>query len=784
MTKIFHLRSFLKFLGRNKLYTAINVFGLSLSLMFVILIADYTIRQFSTDRQHLLGDRIAVLANEEIVGTAYKIADRLLSRYPEIEKTCGTAFQKTNIQVGEQKFSPKVLFADTTFFDMFSFRLTEGDRREALGSRDNVIVTASFARNLFGTRNPIGQTVRFTSFNEPKEMVVSAVVEDFDNSVFPKDIDMVMRMENIGDYNSSMVSDNLNNAGSCYLFILSRPGADLSRKTDDMKEYFKEFFWPYVFNSWTEVRLIPLRELYFASNNRGELSHGSKSFVAILISVGLAILFFAVVNYINLSVAQAGFRAKEMATRRLLGSSRGELFLRLIIESTLVCAVAFVMGLLLAVMVEPWANDLLHSNMNILKDIDGRVLAAAVALLVLLGTVSGAAPASVISNFQPIDVVKGTFRRRTNMVYSKVLIVIQNVVTIVLIACSLVVAAQIRHLMKAPLGFNTQDILEIETGQFRGYGQIQAFRDRLLELPYVERVGMSQGTPLGGSNNNTISYGPDRMISFQEFVGDSTFFDIYGMRVKRDNRLAEASWFFNEAAFRQADLPEDSPVLKLGADYDQVYTVGGVYHDFRIGSILRDQSAAMIRNVLNFDLCYKSYYPWSMSVKTTGDMAAAYEGIRAVAEEVSGGEEFRGKYVEQRIYDQFELERRMAQIVGIFTLIAIVISVLGLLAMSTYFIQQRSMEIAVRKVFGSTSGEVLSRLVGNFLRQVLVALVIAVPLIWYIGSWWLGHYVYRISLSPLFFLAAGAFSVLVALVTVFWQSRRAANTNPVVSIKR
>lgn len=787
MFRQLNFRSFFNFLGRNKLYAAINLFGLSVSLMFVILIADYTLRQLTCDDYHTKADRIYAIGTEESLNSGYYLQKYLRDRYPEIGSTCAVSAsgQSTDatqpVEVGQQKYSATVLFADTTFFRLFDFELLEGDREQALATRDNVVLSESFARKVFGTFNPMGQAIRFP--DEEKTYVVSGVVRDIDRSVIPN-MDIIMRAERLCDINLSN-NEQMNNCGAVTTFLLVKEGADLQAKIPDMEAYFKEIYWPYTGNLVSRVTLTPLREVYFSRlNDTYSLQHGSWAFVMILFGVGAVILLFAVMNYINLTVAQTGFRAKEMAARRLLGASRGEIVLKLILESTLMCIAAFVVAFFLAAVVEPYASRLVESKINILNDMTPIVVACYVVFIAVLGFVAGIIPAMMVSRYKPVDIVRGTFRRRTKMLYSKVLIAIQNVITIVLIATSLTIGLQIRHLISAPLGYNTVDILDVSTDIFTGKAQIAQFREELLREPCVEAVALGCGTPLDFGNNQTMQYGPDRMVSFQIFIGDSTYFRILGLERLRDNHLARMNEdnvvFINQYALHELGITEDAEEFKVGTDYSVPYQIAGIYRDFQIGSALDKPTSAMLWQTDDI----ANMYPWNVLVKTRGDKTAAYNTVKSVFGRISDGAAFTGaEYIEQEIEADYAGQRRILHIVGIFTLVAILISALGLVAMSTYYIQQKEQEVAVRKVFGSTRREVLAMLVGSFMRMVGVAFVIAVPVAWYLLERWLQDYSVRISLSPLIFLAAGAFAAVVAFIAVFWQSSRAADSNPIDSIK-
>lgn len=788
-------RSYFTFLGRNRLYTAVNLFGLSVSLMFVILIADYTLRQFTVDKFHTKADRIRIVGSDHGLMSGYYLQKYLTDRYPEIEATCGITVGGWNtddteaVEAGQERAHARLLFADSTFFRIFDYELTTGDRQQALAARDNAVLTESFARRLFGSFNPLGQTLRLPDAEQT--YTVSGIIRDFDRTILP-DCDMIVRGERATERNPS-INERMNNAGSSLTFVLVREGADLEAKLPDMADYFREFYWPYQGNVCQHVTLTPLADAYFSPLAvETPLRHGSRSFVMILFGVGAVILAFAVINYINLTVAQSGFRAKEMATRRLAGAFGGEIVAKLVLESTLLCAAAFLLALALAEAAAPYASGLVEARIAVWADITPAVALCYAAFVAALGIAAGIVPAVVVAQFKPIDIVRGTLRRRTKMLYSRVLIAAQNVITVALLAASLTVWLQIRHLIDAPLGYRTADILVVDTPGLHNYANIRRFRDELRRLPSVEAVALCCGTPHNGGNNNTTSYGPDRMISFQTLIGDSVYFRMLGIERLADYGEPDA-WLMNEQALRELEIDAGATHVNMGRDYTDRVEIGGVVRDFQLHSALDGPRAVRMRDVGDFDrwwqpdergeMAYTGHFPWSILVKTRGDQRAAYEAVERLFHEIVPESNFSASYLEEQIENDYREQRRMLRIVGIFTAVALLISALGLVAMSTYHIRQKEQEMAVRKVFGSTRGEVLRRLVAAFMRLVGIAFLIACPVAWWGLDRWLEDYTVRIALSPLIFLAAGLFAAAVALLAVFWQSDRAARANPIDAIK-
>lgn len=672
MKNLLDLKSFLKFLSKNKAYTLIDIFGLSISLMFVILISIFTVQEISVDKFHEHADRIYVLGNENRTSSAIPIAYHLRERYPEIEKVCPVIinnFQGRVLWAGDKKMQANLCFADSSFFNFFSFGLISGDRNQVLKDRNSAVISETYARKLFGSKNPVGQKIRFSN---SVEVTVTGIMEDFRRSVISPH-DLLLRIELAGDFNYTMEFSGTGNAGSTTAFLLAKPNTDLRARTEDIHSFLKEIFWPYQREMWKGVSITPLKELYF-SDIKSSGNSGNKRFVLVLMSVGILILIFAVFNYINLTVAQAGQRAKEMATRRLLGSSRGELFMRLIAESTLLTFISFCLGLALAEVVVPFADDLLHTHIELAILRSPVWIAAGVGIILLIGCLSGLLPAILISGAKPINVVRGTFRRQTKMVFSKCFITFQNAITIIMVTASIVMILQINHLIHAPLGYNTSNILETNNPFMNTSEQTEALFE-LQQKPFVKRIGFASGMPFSGSNNMSGTY-EGRSLSFQQFIMDSTTFSMLELEIIRENNPDPSGWYLTEKAMRDMELPEDASTFMWGKN---PVPIAGIIRDFQQrGNITTEKQPSMlsIRKPENM-------HPWTIQIETTGNPYSAFEEIRKVYERVSGIN-FEARYIDEQIRQSFESQRQLAKIVTIFASIAILISILGLLAMSTY----------------------------------------------------------------------------------------------------
>lgn len=777
MNNLLNIKSYWKFLQKNKVYTLIDVFGFSVSLAFVILIGIYTWQELSVDRFHEHGDEIYLLGSEDRYELAYPLGYRIQERYPEVEAVCPmvcSTMQGFPLEIGDKLFTATMNFADTTFFSFFSFPLHSGTKQNALDGR-NAVISESFANKAFPGKSPIGESFKI---NDSLTVTVSAVMKDIKQSLIPY-ADLLIGIENVHYLNPTLTRDQLNNAGSSVVFLKTKQGEALQAKTGEMAEWFKEFFWPYNRNMLKQVLLTPLHDFYFGEEAQTwTLRKGDRDFVLVLLSVAIVILIFAVINYVNLTVAQTGFRAKEMATRRLLGSSRMELFLRLMMESTLLCLLSFGIALFIAFAVAPYAGDLLQSKLYLEETITPVSVVLSLLFVGVVGVVAGLLPAWIISNAKPIEVVRGSFRTKSKMVFSKFFITFQNIITIVMLACSLTMILQIDHMIHAPLGFNTHNIIDMSPWSLQRVDKLEAFVSELRRQACVVNVGFSQGSPLGGQNNASTTF-QGQNISFQQFVADKAFCDIIGVEFIKDNAVVsgDGGWYINEEAIRQMGITGDEPSFTLDNGNRKISLLG-VIKDFRLGNINRGLCPIMLQIKKTEEVD-----PWNLLIEIKGNPYEAMQTVSHIYEEMTGLSDFEGTFIDQQVQNSFESQRRMVKIIGLFTFIAVVISLLGLLAMSTYFIQQRTVEVSIRKVFGSTNGEILVKLISTFLTYVAIAFVIAIPIIWYFMTNWLSGYDYRISLSPLIYLAAGLFCFVISFATVFMQSWRAANRNPVESFR-
>lgn len=775
------MNSFLNFLKRNKLYALINLLGLTISMAFVLLLAVYVQRQISTDAFQKNADRIYVITNEESVNMGYWLDKHLRGQFPEIEKSTCVAHvsNASEYRIDSETVYGNTIAVDSCFFEMFSYDLVKGSKDDWRIAGDRCMVSEEFANAHFGDKDPVGRQMSIGDEGESIQLTICGVFKDFGNSIL-KTPDVLIRGDIIPKFNSSH-DEHMSNAAAGVTFVMTYPGADIMARHDDIVNWCEENFWIYK-HRYDDIRIIPLRDMYFLKNGNydwtGALNFGDRSFVNLLLAMCLMLLLFAILNYVNLSTALIGFRAKEMATRRLVGATKSGIFMKMIGESTLLCTVAMVLAILLAEALSPAATRVLDYQISIFGAVSLVNILVVIALMVILGFIAGIVPALLIQKAQPIEIVRGSLRLKTKTVYSRVIITLQNVITVVMLVAALTMYLQIRNLITADLGYNTKDILVIQN-VFGKLGDVRPLLEAYRAEPFVEDVGQGDGIPLQGTNNWTVEMADGNWVSFQQIQGDQHYFDILGIRVKQDNHLSNPAYWLNEYAFKEIGIDEDE--IEIHSAGNGTLDIGGIYYDFKIRPLEAQQSSALI---YNRGEDWDENWPWTILVKVRGDHKEAYARLEKVTNEVMPGKLFGANYMEDMIEDCFVDESRILRIVLVFTLLSMLVSGLGLFAMSSYYMQQQRRSVAVKKVFGADYNGVLRELVLSFMKMVGVAFVIGIPVAWFVMHRWLEGYTHRISLSWWIFVLAGLVVVLMAFIAVIWQSVRTAKANPANVLKK
>ncbi len=760
------LKTYIRHLLKNKLYTLVTVLGFALSLMFVLLLSVYIQNELSVNDFQKNKNRIYRIENEE-PDFSGPIAVSLKNSIPDIEDfTRIYDDQGVATTTTQQKVKIKYLAVDNSFFNIFSYPLVYGNPSEVLATKNSMVLSKTYAFKLFGNENPIGKKV---TINANNEFMVTGIVEDFPEKTHFKSPDALINIQAMADITG--YENFLKDIGFCSMsiYFLETNNGNLPAKTSQILANFKKDFWLYKEGYAKTLVFTPLKDVYF-SDKIGENTKGnSKTLIIILSVIVLLILLLAVGNYINLTIAQATFRGKEVAIKKLVGSSKKRLFGQFIKESVMLCLLAAVLSLFLAKLAEPIFNTLLDTQLNLNSKITFINLLIFIGGFGFIGVLSGIIPAIKITNFKPIEVVKGSFRRKSKGVYGKAFITFQYTVAITLLACSWLILKQTHFLKNYPLGFNKNNIVYIE--YLGNTNKKTTIKNTLRRISGVEDVSITWGSPLDGGSNQSFDY-KGKPVSFQEFSVDSSFFNVFGIKIKpTKTAYSKEGIYLNETALKVLEFQSIPPTVKIG---DDEFPILGVVNDFHFNNLRKKVGPIYIRQQL------KNSFATNIFLKVnSANLFETLGKIKATYTDLIDGAPFEITFVDDAINQWYLKEEKAGKIIGYFTILSFIISFMGILAMSTFYMQQRTKEIGIRKVNGASIAQILSLLSKNFLKWIGLAFVIAVPISWYAIGRWLENFSYKTPMSWWIFALAGITAFGIALLTISWQSIKAARRNPV-----
>ena len=764
------MKSYLKFLSRNKLYTAIEAVGLAVSLAFVIIIGSYVWQQYAVTRENPDRERVYVPGTPGFPALTYGFPDAI-GNIPEIESVSRMCNVVVHPVIRGENTEAESVGVEPEFFEICpQFRFEEGSA-DVLSVPNNAILSASFARkhNL-----SVGEALDIAG----NSYVVGAILEDLKGTVIkPYDIFL----------NAAVYKDEwqpFDNYGSTVTLIKVRPETDRKELYDKLesvcKDVYSSIYGQYFFE---HLELSRYDELFF-KETEGFFRHGDKATLRILMLVGLLLLLSAILNYINLSVALTGKRAKEMAVRQLSGASRAGIIWKYLAESIAFTVVCFAAGLLLAEVFCPAMNALLNNPDIPIKIIwsPGYVFAYIVIIL-LVGVLCGIFPAMMSGRYNPVDVMKGGYRRRSKMVFSKVFIVLQNALAVILIALAITMEAQMHKTQERPMNCNIENIFFLK--DFSGEDNAP-LKDALEALPCVRRIGRSSGVP--GSINmgqySTTRDGQD--ILYKLIRMDSTAFSMFGFEILEDFHAPQFnSVWFSDKTFAATGFDSDYHDISgtLSRRTKGCEQVAGVFKSFPTNNAnIGEEDNAIVSLMRSEDIPFAGWV-----IETTPDRKAAKAQIMEAYDNSIKGKQIYGSlafWVDENIAEAWKPARNNMRLVEIFMLLSIIIALLGLVAMSTYYADEKSRDIAVRKVFGGTVDTEAQRTIREYMVLVGIACVIGIPIAVYAAQEYLKDFIYRLEGYWWIFVVAVLLTGLIAFVSVIWQVLKAAKTNPAIELKK
>ena len=789
------MKSYLKFLSRNKLYTAIEAVGLAVSLAFVILIGSYVVQQYEVAHESPDWKRTFVLGTDEFLGLTYWDKEELEMNIPEVEAaTHMMMLWQPVIKNGEEVLQASGFEGDADFFRVFpEYRIVEGSLDDFVAKED-ILISESLARKMGVS---VGESIKV----DKDERTIKGIFADFDGAFFlPADI-----ITNITATWAASQSKQFNSIGNYTTWFRVRDDANLADVQAKVKDLLhKNYDTPWEaekVDNWSAYRMD--KAFFFTGSGNGLTRTGNVQMLRLLTIVVLLLLLSAIFNYVNLSLALTGKRSKEMATRRLLGADKTGILWKYIGESVAFTAVCFAAALLLADLLVPMMNSLVSTSDpdEVMLGIGGTsvrlslmmttgYILAYLAGILVLGVINGLLPAIAASRYEPIDVIKGTLRRRNKMVLSKVFIVVQNVLSVFLIAMALVMEVQMRHMLARPMHAATENLYYIEYSA-RDYDMMKIFKDKVEQLPFVTKAGVGRGIP--GLINMTmgIKVDEEHHVDMPVIVCDSTYFGLLGLEVEEDfgHPLVHSLWM-SRSAFNAAAVSDTSTVFprKINMNGAQPEFIGGIVTDFP--SRPASESNQNPNGGIIVTRTEELHYSNSLLIGTTGEDKTYDEAIRQAYREyrleTSGVEEPAWRYGFVRDFNKKMLTpvQRTLRLVELFAVLSVLIALLGLLAMSTYFADENTKQIAIRKVFGSDVKHETWRNVRSYMLLVGIACIIGIPIAVWASRVYLQRFTYRVEGYGWVFVVAVIISLAIAFGTVLWQTLKAAKTNPATELKK
>ena len=795
------MKSYLKFLSRNKLFTAIEAVGLAVSLAFVILIGSYIVQQHQVARENPDWKRIYGLCTDNNFGIGYLDKEELDLHVPEVELATRFQVQQTSVIEFEGQKVGGIenirMGIDPEFFEMFSyFRWLEGTPA-SFRNKEDVVLSESMARMLADrTGKELADLVGLPIVVGGHPSQVVGVIQDFRESILSQ-VDLLTHVEAGRDGRER----NFNSIGGFQTLYRVRP--DVSREECDakvdaltVKNYSPD--WKDAPQNWHPMRID---EIFWNEGFRGNavLKTGNRQMVRLMTIVVLLLLLSAIFNYINLSFALGGKRAKEMATRRLLGSDRRGILWKYIGESVVFTALCFAVALVLARLLTPMMNGLLAADnalqletsvkMRVLLT-PGYLVAYGVAVLAL-GAFCGLLPAWAASRYEPIDVIKGTLRRKSKMVFSKVFIVAQNVLAVFLIAMSFVMEVQMRHMQGRPTHSQVENRYYLDYYALE-YDQMRLLKDKVERLPFVTAVGVGRSIPGFINMSQQLALPDGNTIMIPCILADTTYFKLLGLETVADfnHPLLHSVWV-DETVFQAASLSDTTTVFprKFGLNGARIEYIGGVVRDFPAEAASDDNMKTRNGAVLVNDP-KDMFYAHNLLIATVGEdpdydrqIMKAYEEYRLEQYGIYEAPWKHG-FLRDLYRDQLEPVRRTMRLLELFAVLSVLIALLGLLAMSAYYAGENTKQIAVRKVFGADVTGETWRNVKSYMVLAGIACAIAVPLAVWAARLYLQRFPYRIENYGWVFVAAVVIGIAIAFATVLWQTVKAAQADPAVELKK
>jgi putative ABC transport system permease protein len=801
-----YIKTAFRSLKKNKGFTAINVLGLALGLAVCLLIVFYVIDEVSYDRYNVKANRIYRVNNDIKFGgteSSYAVspapmAAAMESEFPEVEHAVRLRQNGSfRVKKGDQNIQEhNVIYADPAIFSVFTFPLINGDPANALKEPHALVISESAANKYFGNTNVVGKAI---IMDDTVNYKITGVMKDIPKESHIK-ADFFISMITLAE---SKEPSWLNNNFQTY--VLLKPGADIKTLNSKFPQLVKEHMDPQLqavvhmsyddfakTGNYFHMSTIPLKDIHLLSNRQAELGqNGNIQFIYIFSAIALFILLIACVNFMNLSTARSANRAREVGVRKVLGSARKHLIAQFLAESIIVTMVATALALIIAFALLPVFNQMSGKELSFTVHSLTWLIPTVITIVVVIGCLAGSYPAFFLSGFQPIEVLKGKLAAGfKGGALRSFLVVFQFSISIFLIIGTLVIYNQLKFIQNKDLGYSRSHVLVVKNLYALGK-QAKTFKDEIKRLPGVANATMTGYTPtMDYRNSNSIFQTPTldtkNALNTQMWYVDEDYINTLGIKMVAGRSFSKqmltdsSAIILNETAAKRLGykdvlnkslyIPQDQQAKII-----KQYHIVGVMKDFNFNSLRENVSQLTLvlgeeRGALN------------IRVKTS-NMPAFISQVEDKWKEMSPNQQFDYSFMDQDFDATYRTEQRMGKIFVSFTSLAIIIACLGLFGLAAYAAEQRNKEIGIRKVLGAGVSSIVAMLSIDFIKLVIISIAIAAPLAWFIMQKWLQGFAYRQNIQWWIVALAGVGAIVIAFVTISFQSVKAALINPVKSLK-
>lgn len=791
-----HIKVALRNLLKNRSYSLINIIGLTVGITCCLLISLYVKHELGYDKFQLKGDRLTRVIMEYNMGgvtnggnyTSTKVGPSFKRNFPEVEQFARLTGSQRIVKYNDKVFTEKrFIYADSTFFELFSFKLIEGNIANVLVGPNKVVLTKSTAEKYFGDQNPVGKTLNVSS--NGTAYLVTGIMEDCPENSHIK-FDFIASFSSLGD---SQEKTYWNANYTTYLLLRDKQSIlTLQQKIPGfMKNEMKDEL---TGNDYLTYYFEPFTRVHLYSEYSGFETNGSIVYVYIVSAIALLLLVIACFTFINLCTAKSMERAREIGIRKVAGAAKSQIFWQFIGESFVLTCFSALMSYFTARLALPYFNALTARNLHF-PDLFSFSMIGLTGLVVLsVSFFAGTYPALILSAFQPVKVLKGIHKNTTHGLFlRKSLFVFQFIISIFLIASSFVIQKQLAYFQTKKLGFDKAQLLVLPADGkvIKSFSSLKAELKKYSSVISVSKADFLPCNILGGYSMYKQGMAPGK--AFSVFAGgiDQEYLKTCGIRLIAGNDLsemdvenathenAEKNYFqfiINESAARQLGWKtKDAVGKKLFLDASRPGVVKGVVADFHFSSLHTPIKPLVL---------FPGDYGTNILVKlSNGDPGESLKNIEKVWKQVAPHRPFEYSFLDDNYNAMYVSEKNLGKAVTTFTYIALLLAIMGLIGLSSYSIQQRAKEIGILKVLGAPLYVIISRLIKNFVSPVLLAVIIASPIAWWTSNIWLRDFSYRINLNVWMFILPAFASVFLAVLAVSIKALLAATANPIKNLR-